>query len=475
MKRVSRLWVAVVCQCLLGACVQAIDITVDARENVVVLDGKPAVKATLDLTKPVSVCSSGLAWQDLNRKPYAGVILVVRNNCQVYIIPNESCVTIEAIGRSSEVYLFFTDHGGTWDNGGSVRVSFAQDGANAFEVVVSGKDNVIELTREPVVSVDLNLAKAWGARAFGEAYYDLAQGRYVNLLLVVDNDQRAYALPIGGEVLTHVIPLGFRSQVHAFFVDALPPSDNRGEVSVSLEEEFLLNVPAKTDLTCGAQVSVLMTNPEEIRAISFGLSHDHHFMALEDIVEGEATADADIFIKNVDPAPCPDDKRGGTLAVVVSEAPPLRTVPTGTFQEVARFLYEREREGRSIIEFVDCLGEPPVEVVLDVRGVAVDPATVGGFVQVHGTEFWRGDANEDGSLNIADPVKVLYHLFGGEDLSCLDAADGNDDGRLDIADPIYLINYLFRGGPNPPPPFPDCGWDPTEDGLDCWSFPPCCG
>lgn len=45
--------------------------------------------------------------------------------------------------------------------------------------------------------------------------------------------------------------------------------------------------------------------------------------------------------------------------------------------------------------------------------------------------------------------------------------DANDDGTLNISDPVYLLSYLFVGGGPPPPPFADCGEDPTPDGLDC--------
>ena len=38
---------------------------------------------------------------------------------------------------------------------------------------------------------------------------------------------------------------------------------------------------------------------------------------------------------------------------------------------------------------------------------------------------------------------------------------------------VYSLSFLFLGGPVPVEPFGDCGRDPTEDGLDCASFPAC--
>ena len=79
--------------------------------------------------------------------------------------------------------------------------------------------------------------------------------------------------------------------------------------------------------------------------------------------------------------------------------------------------------------------------------------------------FRRGDVNDDRTLNIADAVLVLSHLFASQSVRCQDAADSNDDGRIDIADAIRLLSHLFAGGPPPPAPYPDVGNDPTPDGL----------
>jgi len=86
-------------------------------------------------------------------------------------------------------------------------------------------------------------------------------------------------------------------------------------------------------------------------------------------------------------------------------------------------------------------------------------------------EFIRGDINADGAVDLQDIVLCQ----GGPPFACMDAADVNDDGVFNTLDCDYLYNYYFGTGPPPPPPFPDCGVDPTPDGLDCQSFPPCPG
>ncbi len=83
--------------------------------------------------------------------------------------------------------------------------------------------------------------------------------------------------------------------------------------------------------------------------------------------------------------------------------------------------------------------------------------------------FRRGDANDDGTVDISDAVTTLGFLFlGGEELACLDSGDANDDGTLDISDAIAALGVLFLGdGTMPAPGLDGCGTDPTDDELDC--------
>jgi hypothetical protein len=89
--------------------------------------------------------------------------------------------------------------------------------------------------------------------------------------------------------------------------------------------------------------------------------------------------------------------------------------------------------------------------------------------------FQRGDTDANGKLEITDGIRVFGFLFLGapQALDCDDAADTNDSGRLDISDGIYILSFLFSGGAEPPPPFADCGLDPSEDDLNCALFPLC--
>ena len=90
--------------------------------------------------------------------------------------------------------------------------------------------------------------------------------------------------------------------------------------------------------------------------------------------------------------------------------------------------------------------------------------------------FRRGDANADSTIDLADPVAMLFYLFiGNAPPSCVDAVDVNDDGITDLSDPLGILKFLFRSGDAPAAPFRECGVDPTSDGLTCESFSPCGG
>ena len=87
--------------------------------------------------------------------------------------------------------------------------------------------------------------------------------------------------------------------------------------------------------------------------------------------------------------------------------------------------------------------------------------------QTSTAHFVRGDVNADGTINIADVVETLAFLFGRTSLACIDAADFDDSGTVNVSDALAELGYLFRGEDAPPPPFPDLGFDPTQDSLQC--------
>ena len=84
--------------------------------------------------------------------------------------------------------------------------------------------------------------------------------------------------------------------------------------------------------------------------------------------------------------------------------------------------------------------------------------------------------NEDGSVDIADAIFMLYTLMlNGPQSGCADATDSNDSGTHDIADAVFILTYQFAGGSAPPSPGADvCGVDATpDDGMSCDSYSGC--
>lgn len=147
-----------------------------------------------------------------------------------------------------------------------------------------------------------------------------------------------------------------------------------------------------------------------------------------------------------------------------------------------------ENVDRYFLRVVD--GGGVVRILVDADGIddgTVDPLTItGGNFQIHctscadggaaslspllrrNTYFLRGDANTDGTMDIADPIYCLSYLFlEGPAPRCFSAADTNDDGEFNISDPMLSLLSMFSAGPSMRAPYPQPGLDPSEDMLDC--------
>jgi hypothetical protein len=89
----------------------------------------------------------------------------------------------------------------------------------------------------------------------------------------------------------------------------------------------------------------------------------------------------------------------------------------------------------------------------------------------------RGDADDNGELQLTDAIRILGFLFlGNQAPSCLDAADADDNGELQLTDAIRVLGFLFLGNAPPAPPGPpgsECGSDPGDVHLGCESYQNC--
>jgi len=102
-----------------------------------------------------------------------------------------------------------------------------------------------------------------------------------------------------------------------------------------------------------------------------------------------------------------------------------------------------------------------------------DPTASASASASTGPPFLRGDANGDGSIDLADVVASLMWQFaaGASPGKCRDALDSNDDGRMDVADAIHTVMGLFSLGSATLAT--ECVFDPTRDWIECTSQEVC--
>jgi hypothetical protein len=104
---------------------------------------------------------------------------------------------------------------------------------------------------------------------------------------------------------------------------------------------------------------------------------------------------------------------------------------------------------------------------------------VTGEVPVRANKFVRGDANNDGKIDIADAVWIVYTVVPGiapgYSIPCVDSGDLNDDEALNIADAAFLIQYEFQGGTPPAAPLTECGTDDDSTEVTCPAASTLCG
>lgn len=108
----------------------------------------------------------------------------------------------------------------------------------------------------------------------------------------------------------------------------------------------------------------------------------------------------------------------------------------------------------------DCNGNGIPDGCDIASGTSTDSSGNGIPDECRGRQF-PGDANGDGSLDLSDPIWLLFHLFVGDPMtkklpcegrvatapgpSELLVLDFNGDGRLDVSDAVASISFLFLG------------------------------
>ena len=147
----------------------------------------------------------------------------------------------------------------------------------------------------------------------------------------------------------------------------------------------------------------------------------------------------------------------GAVITVTSEDGTV--VLSGTIDELRTFGRDDEEDDGEALEVVE-------EIAEEGGGAAFK------LLEPHDASFVRGDANDDGLVNLSDPIRILSMLFqGGGNLYCEDSADANDDGEINLTDPILILQTLFDGNVGGiSAPYPYRGFDPTSDDMHCKDF-----
>ncbi|MDO8508555.1 MAG: PKD domain-containing protein [Nanoarchaeota archaeon] len=153
---------------------------------------------------------------------------------------------------------------------------------------------------------------------------------------------------------------------------------------------------------------------------------------------------------------------------------------TAGIHEIGTISFEGTRLECSPLLFVDCLilnSFPAMNFVTSETGQSVPLLVASDSLEevciVSDMRFKRGDSDNSDKYDLTDAVRILGFLFlGSPDPTCMDAADADDNGKVEITDGITLLGFLFLGTKPMPPPFTNCGLDPTEDTLlECKDSP----
>jgi hypothetical protein len=230
------------------------------------------------------------------------------------------------------------------------------------------------------------------------------------------------------------------------------------------------------------EIPVLITNEVEIEAVQLLLAYDDSLLEPEGISFTGSYYEA---VHGAAPFRSASPIEPGILAVgfIPELVEDQHAIPPGAGQLVFSILarVSPDAEPGTVIDLIPTNGPDGQGIGTarmrnelthagEARFIATLPETLPGRLQIVGdlAIFVRGDANDDGAVNISDPVHTLGHLFAGDaSLDCEDAADANDDGEVNISDPIATLGRLFLGDGFLPPPSRSPGVDPTRDELGC--------
>ena len=226
------------------------------------------------------------------------------------------------------------------------------------------------------------------------------------------------------------------------------------------------DVPAGATFTIEVNLDSLQGSP--LGGWSYGVCHDAAALTVESVVSGQMVFDvtgSPPFFEVFELFP-----DGYSLGVIVNSPGNVYLPPSLGALSIGTYTHALANGDSTTVSVCDTLANPTVDIALvDNFAVIEVPVLVSGTITALDTFPWiRGDANDDGLVNLADGIFLLNELFqGGPAGTCLAAKDANSDDGVDTADAIYLFNALFLDGPPPAAPFPECGALPSAPTEDC--------
>jgi hypothetical protein len=239
----------------------------------------------------------------------------------------------------------------------------------------------------------------------------------------------------------------------------------------AVAQDYVMTISSGTmNVGGGGDLSITLdNNGGNVQGWSYGACNDTAMITCTGVTEGSTTA-------TVNEGGTPDFNQysvfdeGFTAGVVICFVG-CATLAPGTGYELNVASYSCTAEGSTSVSFCNVLGTPAVATVVVVDGASVAPAQNSGTVtcQKLVTSDWvRGDANGDSTVNIGDGIWIISELFlGGAASSCAVARDANDDGNVDAADAVHIFSYRFLNGPMPAAPFPGCGQVSGQTPEEC--------
>ena len=248
-------------------------------------------------------------------------------------------------------------------------------------------------------------------------------------------------------------------------------------------------------------VPIETTHSHESDGYSFGILHRSVDLTVDSVglgaaiiamqgVEASVPSFFDVNLSPTLPTLAPVATGGFTVGLFFdfTLTPTATRLPIGADQELLLVTYSvalTASAGVVDLEFSGAMGSPNVEIIAALSvptatpgqpdPVEVIPTTIDGVLTIANAPFLRGDLNDSGHYSLIDGITLLYRMFGLQAAgTCADAEDMNDDGTINLVDPLDFFSYLFAGGSPPPAPFVACGDDATPlTTLGCASSGSC--